>query len=195
MCPHTIVPFSSSSGCHPSGFAAVHNEIGRQNTSVPVPDVISHVFVHEPPPQRNCCQQCPHEPRDHRLHRFSRRQAERERQSFQHLPALFVASVGVLPCARRDLVLARSWFQKFPSARRATNSALLVQQALDSVACVAIAVVLSGSLHWGWTCCNVGNDLSRTYVSRGTPQLTCQGAQFSRPFLIPDLLEPETTVF
>ena len=47
----------------------------------------------------------------------SRRQGERERQSLQHLPALSVASVGVLQCARRDLVLAQS-FQRFPSTRR-----------------------------------------------------------------------------
>ena len=44
-----------------------------------------------------------------------------------------VASVVFLPCARRDLVLAQSWFQRCPSARRATDSALLVRQALTSV--------------------------------------------------------------
>ena len=53
------------------------------------------------------------------LNRSSRKQAERERQPFQHLPALSVALVDVLPCSNRDLVLVQSWFPRFPSVRSA----------------------------------------------------------------------------
>ena len=96
-------PFSSSSGCQPSGFAALCTEMATRPPAFPL-SVFSLNLVVVISDTR-----------------------EQEWPTSQHLPVTSVSSVGVPPCARRDPVLVRPRARRCPSARRAVNSALLVQ--------------------------------------------------------------------